>query len=236
MTEKQFLIDQIPAVLYGEPSQRAYLFVHGQCGCKEEGEAFAEIACPAGYQVLAIDLPEHGVRKGEESRFNPWTVVPELQAVLRYMESRWSEISLRANSIGAHFSMLAFAGEELHKALFVSPIVNMERLIADMMHWAGVTEQELHEKGEIATNFGQTLSWRYLTWEREHPVQNWRCPTAILYAGQDNMTARKTVEQFVAAHNAKLTIMGNGEHWFHTPEQLAVLQAWEKSAIKEWRG
>lgn len=159
--------------------------------------------------------------------------MPELQAVLGYMKSSWTDISLRANSIGAHFSMLAFASEELHKALFVSPIVNMERLIADMMQWAGVTEQELHEKGEIATNFGQTLLWRYLTWEREHPIQNWRCPTAILYAGQDNMTAHKTVEQFVAAHSAVLTVMENGEHWFHTPEQMAVLREWESANTRK---
>lgn len=226
-------MDHIPAVLYGEPSRRAYLFVHGQCGCKEEGLAFAEIACPAGYQVLAIDLPEHGARKGEENRFNPWTAAPELQAVLKYMKSRWSDISLRANSIGAHFSMLAFAGEELQKALLVSPIVDMERLIADMMRWAGVKEQELEEKGEIVTGFGQTLSWRYLSWEREHPIQGWRCPTAILYAGQDNMTSRETVERFAAAHGATVTVMERGEHWFHTPEQLTVLREWEKVAMEE---
>ncbi|MDD3165044.1 MAG: alpha/beta hydrolase [Oscillospiraceae bacterium] len=236
MTEKPFFIDHIPALLYGEPSQKVYLFVHGQCGCKEEGVAFAEIACPAGYQVLAIDLPEHGARKREKNRFNPWTAVAELQTVMGFMKSRWSEINLRANSIGAHFSMLAFAGEDICKALFVSPIVNMERLIADMMGWAGVTEQALWEKGEIATNFGQTLSWRYLTWERAHPVQNWRCPTAILYAGQDNMTSRETVEQFVGTHGAALTVMENGEHWFHTPEQLAVLQAWEKSELEAAKG
>ena len=234
-TEYKMLAD-IPAVLYGEPSRRVYLFVHGQCGCKEEGAAFAEIACPAGYQVLAIDLPEHGARKGEENSFNPWTAVPELQAVLGCMKSQWSEISLRASSIGAHFSMLAFAEEELHRALFVSPIVDMERLIADMMRWAGITEQELAERGEIVTDFGQTLSWNYLTWERQHPIQNWRCPTAILYAGQDNMTSRETVEQFAAAHSAALTVMENGEHWFHTPEQLTVLREWEKSAMEASEG
>ena len=229
MTEETFLIGRIPAVLYGEPSGRAYLFVHGQCGCKEEGAAFAEVICSQEFQVLAIDLPEHGARKGEENRFNPWTAVPELQEVLTYMKPRWSEISLRANSIGAHFSMLAFAEEAIHKALFVSPIVDMERLIADMMRWAGITEQELQARGEIATDFGQTLSWRYLTWERQHPVQNWDCPTAILYAGQDNMTGRETVERFAAAHGAALTVIENGEHWFHTPEQLATLREWEKS-------
>lgn len=233
MTEETFLIDRIPAVLYGEPSQRVYLFVHGQCGHKEEGLAFAEIACPAGHQVLAIDLPEHGERQSEEKQFNPWTVVPELRAVLRYMESRWGEINVRANSIGAHFSMLAFAGADIHKALFVSPILNMERLISDMMQWAGVTAQVLQEKGEIVIDSGQTLSWDYLTWERENPTSNWCCPTAILYAGQDNMTSRETVEQFSTAHGAAVAVMDSGEHWFHTPEQLAVLQAWENANLKE---
>lgn len=231
MTEHRFQIENIPAVLYGDAAEKAYLFVHGQCGCKEEGLAFAEIACPSGYQVLAIDLPEHGERQGEKDRFNPWTAVPELKTVFAYMESQWSEIGVRANSIGAHFAMLALGDEKLCKALFVSPIVDMERLIADMMRWAGVTEQELQEKGKIATDFGQTLSWDYLTWERQHPIQTWSYPTAILYAGQDNMTSRQTVERFVTAYDAALTVMENGEHWFHTPEQLVVLRAWEQENI-----
>ena len=229
MTEEIFLIGRIPAVLYGGPSDRAYLFVHGQCGCKEEGAAFARVVCPKGFQVLAVDLPEHGARRGEADRFDPWTAAPELRSVLERMQPRWSEISLRANSIGAHFSMLAFADEPLRRALFVSPILDMERLIAERMRGAGVTEQELEARGEIAIDFGQTLSWRYLCWERQHPVQNWNCPTAILYAGQDNMTTRETAEHFAAARGASLTVMETGEHWFHTPEQLAVLREWESA-------
>jgi len=176
MTERRFQIEHIPAVLYGDAAEKAYLFIHGQCGCKEEGLAFAEIACPSGYQVLAIDLPEHGERQSEKDRFNPWTAVPELKTVFAYMKSQWSEIGVRTNSIGAHFAMLALGDEKLCKALFVSPIVDMDRLIADMLRWAGVTEQELQKKGEIATDFGQTLSWNYLTWERQHPIQTWSCP------------------------------------------------------------
>jgi len=228
MTEQRFQIENIPAVLYGDAAEKAYLFVHGQCGCKEEGLAFAEIACPSGYQVLAVDLPEHGERQGEKDRFNPWTAVPELKTVFAYMKSRWSEIGVRANSIGAHFAMLALGDEKLCKALFVSPIVDMDRLIADMMRWAGVTEQELQEKGKIATDFGQTLSWDYLIWERQHPIRNWSCPTAILYAGQDNLTKMKTIKTFADAHAASLTICDQGEHWFHTPDQLAVLRNWEE--------
>ena len=105
----------------------------------------------------------------------------------------------------------------------------MEHLILDMMGWANVTERELLEKGEIATSFGQTLSWAYLCYVREHPIHDWHCPICILYAGQDNMTSRQTVEEFTRHHGAQLTIMDNGEHWFHTPEQRKVLQTWEDS-------
>ena len=229
MTELSFQIENIPAVLYGDAADKAYLFVHGQCGRKEEGLAFAEIACPKGIQVLAVDLPEHGARQGEKDRFNPWTAVPELKTVFAYMKSRWSEIGVRANSIGAYFSMLAFADKKIEKALFVSPIVDMERLICDMMSWAGVTEDILRRQGEISTDFGQTLSWHYLCWAREHPLRVWSHPTVILYAERDNLTTMKTIKNFADAHAASLTICDQGEHWFHTPDQLAVLRNWEET-------
>lgn len=231
MQTEHLTIGGIPAVLYGEPCDRAWLFVHGKCGCKEEAKAFAGIACPAGYAVLAIDLPEHGERKAMQNAFHPWTVVPELQTVMAYMKTLWREVSLRANSIGVYFSMLAFAGTDIRRALFVSPIVDMETLILGMMTWAGVTEDALRERGEIPTESGEPLSWRYLCWVREHPVESWRCPTAILYAGRDDLTARGTVEAFVRKHHAALTVMENGEHWFHTAEQLEVLSAWERDNI-----
>ena len=123
------------------------------------------------------------------------------------------------------FSMLALSDQGLQKALFVSPVVNMERLILDMMGWAGVTEAELRERREIATSFGETLSYPYLTYVREHPI-HWAIPTQILYAGRDTLTSRQTVERFAKEHNAALSVMENGEHWFHTNEQLAFLYSW----------
>ncbi len=50
--------------------------------------------------------------------------------------------------------------------------------------------------------------------------------TAIMYAGGDNLTSRQTVDEFVSSHDATLTLMENGEHWFHTAEQLVFLDKW----------
>ena len=101
----------------------------------------------------------------------------------------------------------------------------MEKLIRSMMAGADVTEQELAEKQEIPTPFGETLSWRYLCYVREHPV-SWRVPTHILYGARDNLTDMETISDFARKFRAELTVMLDGEHWFHTEEQLQFLNAW----------
>ena len=86
MKTQKLEISGIPALLYGEKSRKVYFYVHGKMGCKEEALPFAELACPAGYQVLAVDLPEHGERKGSCRgwRFQSWKrSIPMLQSVGR---------------------------------------------------------------------------------------------------------------------------------------------------------
>jgi pimeloyl-ACP methyl ester carboxylesterase len=229
MKTEPFQIGKVPAILYGETAKQGYLFLHGQMGHKEEAEAFAQVVCPRGFQVLSIDLPGHGTRQNRSEELAPWTAVPDIQAALNWASHRWKTVSLRANSIGAYFAMLAFDAPD--HALLVSPILDMERLILTMMGWAGVTEAQLREQAEIATSFGQTLSWKYLCWVREHPLHHWTCPIHILYGGRDNMTSRQIVEEYAQNHNVQLTVMEDGEHWFHTPEQRTILREWEEQSI-----
>lgn len=47
-----------------------------------------------------------------------------------------------------------------------------------------------------------------------------------MYAGKDNLTERDTVNEFVERFHCTLEVMEEGEHWFHTPEQLEVLYKW----------
>lgn len=219
-------ITHIPAILYGERTDAVFLFVHGKCGCKEEARDFARIVCPMGWQVLGIDLPEHGCRKGEANGFDPWHVVPELQAIMAYAREHWGHIALRANSIGAWFSMLAFQAEPMEQALFVSPIFDMEQLIGRMMQWAGVTEEALEDRKTVETSFGETLRWEYYQYTKAHPIASWPVPTAILYGSQDNLTPRQEMERHAKRYNCDLTVADGAEHWFHTPEQLAVRNEW----------
>ena len=94
-----------------------------------------------------------------------------------------------------------------------------------MMKWARVTEAELEAQGVIHTEFGEDLSWEYLSYVRSHPVK-WTVPTQILYGQNEQLTPLAEIQAFAEQHNAELTVMENGEHWFHTAEQMAFLDAW----------
>lgn len=66
-----------------------------------------------------------------------------------------------------------------------------------MMIWANVTEQDLYKEKETETSFGETLSWEYLCYVREHPVV-WNIPTKILYGDKDNLTSYETMSDFAS--------------------------------------
>lgn len=156
-----------------------------------------------------------------------------MQAAYKKAHEKYGHVIVVANSIGAYFAMHALQHCKVEQALFISPILDMERLILDLMSRACVSEEHLRTQGEISTSFGETLSWKYLCYAREHPLQ-WNVPTEILYAGKDHLTSRQTVDAFVTTHRAKLTVMEEGEHWFHTEEQLLFLDSWLKAALERF--
>ena len=75
-----------------------------------------------------------------------------------------------------------------------------------MMSQANVSEQELRDKGELSTKFGEKLSWRYLSYVRKHPTF-WTVPTHILYGENDDLTSFKMICEFANRAGATLTVM-----------------------------
>lgn len=225
------VINGVPSIVWGEDSDKVYLYIHGKAGRKEEGKEFADIVCEKGYQVLAIDLPEHGERKEEKDCFDPWHVVPELKGIMKYVKVHWNSISLHATSIGAWFSMLSFEQGGFERCLLISPVLNMEHVINHMMSWAGVTIEQLEKEKRIPTDFGETLSWEYLQYVKQHPTNRWAAPTYILYGELDNLTDQNVAEEFAEENACELTIMKGGEHWFHTEEQMAFWAEWVRKSI-----
>ena len=189
------------------------LYIHGKGGSAAECEH---------YKPLFPDCEVFGL---DYQTFTPWETGAEIRTAVEKLKDGYESIILIANSIGAFFCMNAGIDGMLRKAYFISPIVDMEKLIGDIMLWANVSEEELRDKGVIHTDFGEDLSWDYLCYVREHPIQ-WNVPTSILYGNNDNLTSLEAVRAFSEQHDAVLTVMENGEHWFHTAGQMRFLDDW----------
>lgn len=226
MNKECLFIENIPAIIWGNKSDKVFIYVHGKMSQKGEALSFAKLATQKGYQVLSFDLPEHGERINEDYQCNVWNGVHDLNLIGKFVKRQWDSINLYAVSLGAYFSLLAYNSLSFQKCLLVSPILNMERLIENMMKWNDVGVEKLKEKKEIPTSMGETLSWDYYCYAKENSIDKWDFPTAILYGSEDNLTEQEVINSFVSKFNCDLTVMQNGEHWFHTEQQLDFHDKW----------
>ena len=121
------------------------IYVHGKGGEAEEAEHYKPL------------FPKSDVIGFDYKSQNPWEAKIEFSDFYDLNTKGYDSVILIANSIGAFFSMNALVEKTISKALFISPIVNMERLITDMMSWSNVTEDELCRKKYL-----QILEKRYL--------------------------------------------------------------------------
>lgn len=199
-----------------QTAQWQAVYLHGKGGNAREAEHYRALL--PGWRVTGLDYRAQ----------TPWEAREEFLAYFKAARRDGTKVLVIANSIGAFFAMQALDETRVDRALFVSPVVDMERLIETMMAGEGITEPELRQRGEIKTEFGETLSWRYLQDVRQHPIR-WRVPTAILYGSGDALMPRETVEAFARRTGAVLTVMEGGEHWFHTKAQMQFLDAWVRA-------
>ncbi|AJD27123.1 putative alpha/beta hydrolase [Clostridium botulinum CDC_297] len=150
---------------------------------------------------------------------------------MSYAKKYWSEVSVFACSMGAYFSLLAYKNNMIRKALFLSPVVNMEKIIENMMMWFNITPECLQKEMTIETPIGQKLYWDYYCYVKQHPINTWSIDTNILYGAKDELCEFETINDFVKKYCCGLEVMDTGEHYFHTEEQLNVFQHWLRKNI-----
>ena len=189
------------------------VYIHGKNGSAAEAVRYRRLF--ADSNVLGFDYKARSPWEAKEE------FVPFFEPILKSRKS----VTIVANSIGAFFAMHALQDMRIKKAYFISPIVNMENLILNMLSQANASEEELRDKGELSTKFGEKLSWKYLCYAREHPIC-WTAPTHILYGEKDELTSFETICEFANQIGATLTVMKNGEHRFHTAQQMRFLNDW----------
>lgn len=148
-----------------------------------------------------------------------------------YVKENWKSISLFACSMGAYFSLLSYKNDLLKQSLFLSPVVDMKRIINNMMKWFNINEKDLKREETIETPIGQNLYWDYYCYVIEHPIDKWGNPTSILYGSKDDLCEPSFVLKFVEKFHCDIVTMDEGEHYFHTKEQLELFKKWLKDKV-----
>lgn len=194
--------------------KKAVIYVHGRNGSADEADHYRRFFDET-YDVIGFDY---------KTEF-PWEAKEEFSDYFNTIGKNYKNVLLIANSIGAYSSLISLSEKHIEKALFISPIVDMEKLILDMMKLADVTEAKLKKEQVITLPFSRILSWKYLSYVRNNPI-TWNVPTSILYGEKDHITSLETITSFANKINARLTVMPDGEHWFHTREQMEFLDNW----------
>lgn len=59
------------------------------------------------------------------------------------MFNRYSKFYLIANSVGAYLSILSLSDKPIEKTMLISPIIDMESLILEMIRIENISEEEL---------------------------------------------------------------------------------------------
>lgn len=223
-------IENIPAIIWSEKSDKVYIHVHGKMSCKEYAKEFAAMAEKKGYQTISFDLPKHGQRKNEGYPCTIENAIHDLKQIADYAFSNWEHVSLYGCSIGAYFSLQTYIDRKFEKCLFQSPILDMEHLIKKMFVWFNISEEQLYNKQEIVTPI-ETMSWTYYQYVKNHPITQWTIPTSILYGKKDTLQDVEVMNAFVDRFSCALTVSTTSDHPFMEIEDCAIVNAWLEENI-----
>lgn len=232
MEQQRIEINGIPSIIWGRPSDKVFIHVHGKMSKKEYAESFAVIAEEYGWQTVSFDLPEHGERTERSCRCDVWNGKKDLTAIADYVFGKWPNVSLFACSLGAYFSLQTYSDRRFDKIMFQSPIVDMLWLVEHMMLWSNVTEQMLEEQKEINTPI-DVLRWDYYNYIKEHPTTSWHKNTHILYGELDDLQPYECISDFSKKFDAKVTVSYGSKHPFMEQRDSEIVEKWIAETLAE---
>ena len=97
------------------------VYVHGKGGSAEEAEHYKPLFPDS--EVIGFDYRAR----------TPWEAAKEFSTFFAQQRQGCGSLTLIANSIGAFFALSSLDETLVDRAYFISPVVDMEKLIGDMM-------------------------------------------------------------------------------------------------------
>ena len=99
------------------------VYVHGKGGSAQEAEHYKSL------------FPKDKVIGFDYRSQTPWQAKKEFFAFFAEKKEQCKHLTLIANSIEAYFTLSSLDETLVDRAYFISPVVDMENLICNMMQW-----------------------------------------------------------------------------------------------------
>lgn len=192
---------------------KAVIYIHGLHGSAEEISDYTFLNT---YDVIGLDY-EDG---------NPWEVGPIIKEKFEKLIKPYREVVVIANSIGAFYAYEYLSEFNIKQAFFISPIADMCQIIVNLMMDNGISDKELKEKQFITLKDGTVLSYDFYEQVTYNHEDNWKVPTEVLYGYHDELVYIENIADFVANHDARLTIKNDSGHYFGDEEEKQYIKNW----------
>lgn len=222
---EEFAFAGIPALRWGNPGRRAVVGVHGQFSSKLDPvmAQCGEVIASRGDQLITFDLPAHGDRQDDKA-FNAMIASSEVKAFAQLARSQSTDVSLLASSIGVYFSLCDTPVGAFERAWLVSPLIDLEDYIRDVMAEYSVTDEQL-ETATVIDTPRAVLEWPYLRFVVEHPARL-EIPSWTIRGDQDEVVPLETLNRFVSAPDFELVQIEGGRHFLGQPPHLDAVIKW----------
>lgn len=194
------------------------VYIHGLFGNAKEAEFYSFLSNK--YDVIGLDYKDG----------NPWEVKNQVISEFTKISARYKKIYVIANSMGVFYAYRYLSSFKIEKAFFISPFVNMKTYIEFQMHKHSISRKQFEESKIIELPDKQVISYDF--YQSLLIKDNWKTKTYILYGEKDKVVDKDNVFNFASNHDVCLTIMKNGEHYFHTSSQLKFVKRWMSEYLK----
>lgn len=188
------------------------VYIHGLHGNEAESRFYSFLLDKM--DVIGLDYKDG----------NPWEIKDHIIQEFAEIHRKYKRVFVVANSIGAFYAYTYLSQFRIEEAFFISPLVNMKKIIEKMMRKNHISLATLKQEQIIILEDGQKLSYEFYMSLIE--ADHWRVKTHVLYGEKDKLVDQDSLIHFLATHQATLTVMKNAGHYFHTPSQLRCIKKW----------
>ena len=108
------------------------VYMHGLFGSSKEADFYSFYT--SKYDVIGLDYKDG----------NPWEVKEKIVKEFTEISSRYKEVYVIANSIGAFYTYMYLSAFNIKKAFFISPLVNMKQVIEGLMKKNSISLERYH--------------------------------------------------------------------------------------------